>query len=559
MSNFLTNIRLNNLQQEIDNIVLTGPLTNPLLKNMDCGGFAVENAVFIEAVSIITPNLSTGGVIADSVTTDTITSKTSGGPVTFNSELEAGSIITDGVTTDTITSKTSGGPVTFNSELEAGTGDFSTSLRATSFTQYTGAFNQVSIASGGINCLTINTDNIASNSANPIQFQSEANFTSLSTGSLNVNFEQVNNVVYTPNIDSNPAYTPSNNGTVVFNANAEFSKNITIAEGGVITSVDPAQTFNISNVYSLHTNSITAQGTISTIAGNINATAGAVDAKEYVLNGGTNQLTLAASSIVDPTTNYPYATLAYLTPPSGPVITSKIYDSVFNPPPSVVASTLTAILANGSSAGNQKITDVEELDAGVIQGGIIQILPAGQSNIGNVFDTVYTPPSITGSLAFNDPSNISPIFSISPTVSNIPVMNFSYPTPVGTLSFLSDINLYLSSFNFKVLTVNVVTQYVFWIGEAGLLPSIGFPELPTVPISYFILNATAGSVYTNSGVLLSCILPSAASYSTTFSLYFGPLQPVTANCSIQIQGLNLAGQMIANFIGSTTVSTSIPE
>lgn len=250
MSNFLTNIRLNNLQQEIDNIVITGPLTNPLLKDMDCGGFGVDNAVFIQAASIITPSFTTTGIIADSVATDTITSKTSGGPVTFDSE------------------------------LKAETGDFSTNLRATTFTQYTGGFNQVSIAGGGINCLTINTDNIASNSANPIQFQSEANFTqgvtfsSITFDDLTVtDLATVGSLTTTKsNVQSNIAGSLYVAQDSLLGGDVKMSKDYNLYTSNIFASLDDTtETINVRNTLNVGNETVDE----STITGLI--TVGVVD------------------------------------------------------------------------------------------------------------------------------------------------------------------------------------------------------------------------------------------------------------------------------------------
>lgn len=120
MSNFLTNIRLNNLQQEIDNLVLSGPLQNPLGKVLDCGGYAIENAGSVQAASITTPSFTTtneiaaGYIVATGNIEGNTFTQTYGG--TTYASIDNGVVTAAGVDTDSIGSKTSGGQVTFNSE-----------------------------------------------------------------------------------------------------------------------------------------------------------------------------------------------------------------------------------------------------------------------------------------------------------------------------------------------------------------------------------------------------------------------------------------------------------
>lgn len=122
MSNFLTNIRLNNLQQEIDNLVLSGPLQNPLGKVLDCGGFAIENAGSVQAASITTPSFTTtneiaaGYIVATGNIEGNTFTQTYGG--TTYASIDNGVVTAAGVDTDGIASKTTGASVLVASELD---------------------------------------------------------------------------------------------------------------------------------------------------------------------------------------------------------------------------------------------------------------------------------------------------------------------------------------------------------------------------------------------------------------------------------------------------------
>ena len=236
----------------------------------------------------------------------------------------------------------------------------------------------------------------------------------------------------------------------------------------------------------------------------------------------------------------------------------NIYDSYYNPPPSGGAATLAEVLANGSSAGNQKITDVEELDAGVIQGGLIQVLPTGQTTVGNVLDTVYNPPSITGPIIF---TNGGGGYNFAPGVAmNVPIMNFTFPLSFGTQSYIRSISLYLTEFNFNISQVSGISNdYVFWIGIQNLSQSVGFSTLQNPPVAYFNLdNATNGDVDRNTQVILSFIQISAASYTNSFTLYFGPQQAIPSAVSIRLDNLSLTGELVGEFSANAAVTTSTP-
>ena len=113
------------------------------------------------------------------------------------------------------------------------TADFETGVRATSFTQYTGGFNQVSISGGGINCLTVNTDNLASNGTSPIQIQTGA------TCQQGVTAKNVNLPLNTttPN-------TPSN--FLIIKGNSDATIGPTVPCFGYIAGTNPDPTLPLS-------------------------------------------------------------------------------------------------------------------------------------------------------------------------------------------------------------------------------------------------------------------------------------------------------------------------
>lgn len=116
MSNYLITLKLNDLQSQVNTLAAVDGLTNPLVADtpLDANANNIENVGILTAAEVSTQS------------------------------------------------------------VESSTGDFSTSLRATSIIQYTGGFNQVSISGGGVSCLTVNTNNIAAGSSQPIQIQSSA-------------------------------------------------------------------------------------------------------------------------------------------------------------------------------------------------------------------------------------------------------------------------------------------------------------------------------------------------------------------------------------------------
>ena len=491
MSNFLTNIRLNNLQQEIDNIVLAGPLTNPLLKDMDCGGFGVENAGLIQATSITTPSFTTtnevsaGYIVASGNIAGNTFSQTFNGTTYAsieNGDISAGAVtatnlyvgnpfaspsVVKGTVYDSVYNQppaptleevltvgsVAGGnqsitvpslfvgqigmdPCTI--QMQPGTHFLSytqnefaistglvydtayntlptaytdldvTNLRASSFTQYTGGFDQVTISGGGINCLTINTDNIASNDATPIQVQSAIQFQ-----------EEVA-------------------------ANDLSVTNITIPSGGTISCSTAGDLFQISDVQVLKTDNVSftnqqAGGLYLALSANV------IDTKSMLTvctNGGANR--------------------------------GNIYDSYYNPPPSVAANSLSAILANNNSAGGNDITDGGDFNSASVSsdqigsrsGGDILLLDTLQTRTGttpnytygNVFDSLINPSFVEGVISRSFQTGFLNL-TLNASVPSYSLAYFNPTSATPPLKNCQRIDFYLSELSFSLNEPDLFTSF----------------------------------------------------------------------------------------------------
>ena len=506
MSNYLTQLKINNLQAELDAAILAQGFVTPMVVDIDGNGKAIQNLGIISAAQGTLENVNAGSI--------TTTGVVNAASLVLSTDLTVPGLKSQSVFAPTGTElnldNTTAGESIFIGYASSGTKVYTGelhppavlagSISCTQLEQTTNGGDPVGTFQAGIregvvtaDGLIVNTigahDNPSITFTAPIVLAAEQVFSG-----LDVNFLSVGNALY------------MGSGTSISCATA--------GDRYAITDVQ------LQNVDYVALNNQQAGGLYLALSANV------IDNKSMLTvctNGGANR--------------------------------GNIFDSYYNPPPSVAASTLTAVLANGSSAGNQKITDVEELDAGVIQGGIIQVLPTGETAIGNVFDTVYNPPSISGPISFT--SNEPKLYNFTPTFLNLPVMNFSFPPTASPLSFVSDINLYLNNLQARIGTVTGdALQFVLWVGASGLPSTIGFQTLPVPAVAYSYINATTGLTVDYTSFLISSILPSAASYPATFSLYIGPLQEVTS--SIQIIQFLLAGQMVANFVGATVVTTSDP-
>jgi len=506
MSNYLTQLKINNLQAELDAAILAQGFVTPMVVDIDGNGKAIQNLGIISAAQGTLENVNAGSITA--------TGAVSAASLVLSTPLTVPGLVTQSIIAPALAElnieNTTAGDRIFIGYTTSGT------------KVYTGELHPDVVLTDSISCTLIEQTTNGGDPAGTFQ-------AGIREGVVTADGIIANTI----GAHDNPSIT--------------FTAPIVLAAGQVFTGLD-VNFLSIGNA--LYMGSATSMS-CATTGDRFTITDVVIENVDYIAlaNQQAGGSTLSISSNVVETK--PMLTVV----DNAGINRGSIYDSYYNPPPSVAASTLTAILANGSSAGDQKITDVLELDASVIQGGIIQVLPSGGTDIGNVFDTVYNPPSISGPISYNS-SGIKN-YSFTPTLLNLPVMNFSFPPTASPLSFVSDINLYLNNLQARIGTVTgSALQFVLWIGASGLAPTMSFQNLPVPPIAYSLISATTGLSVDYSSFLFSTILPSAFSYGVTFSLYIGPVQDVTS--TIQILELLLQGQMIANFVGATVVTTSEP-
>ena len=509
MSNYLTQLKINNLQAELDAAMLAQGFVTPMVVNVDGNGKAIQNLGIISAAQGTLANVNAGSI--------TTTGAVSAASLSLSTDLTVPGLKTQSVFAPTGTElnldNTTAGERIFVGYASSGT------------KVYTGELHPQGVLAGSISCTQLEQ---TTNGGDPAgTFQAGIREGVVTADGLIIN---------TIGAHDNPSIT--------------FTSPIVLAAGQVFTGLD-VNFLSIGNA--LYMGSGTSMS-CATAGDRFTITDVQIENTNYVAlnNQQAGGLTLSVSANVVDTKS-----MLTVVDNTG-THRGNIYDSYYNPPPGGGATTLTEVLANGSSAGNQKITNVEELDAGVIQGGIIQVLPTGQTSIGNVFDSLYNPPTIAGPIIF---TNGGGGYNFAPGVAmNVPIMNFSFPPPFATLSYIRSISLYLTEFNFNVSMVSGISNdYVFWIGIQNLSQSVGFSTLPSTPSAYFNLdNATNGDVDRNTQVILSFIQLYSDGYTTDFTLYFGPQQAIPSAVSIRLDNLTLTGELIGEFSANAAVTTSIP-
>lgn len=448
MSNFLTNIRLNNLQQEIDNLVLSGPLQNPLLTPLDCGGFGVDNAAFIEAASIITPSFTTNGT------------------------LTAESVVVSEVATI--------GTVDIN-------GDTAGILRVSQIQPV------LSSAAGTANTLEFTVTNVTFDG---ITVNGATSFTQdVVTPLLKVGQIETN----TPGDDMTLTGILTGGGTATITGMSEVAGTDIKGTTGSFTSIE-----NISN------------------DGPPQLSFGADVNNHDILNiqnlqmyiGTTSNIEISANP-VNPVTSKPSLGLTWKNG-SNPDVTSVVYDTVFNVPPSVTANSLAGILAINTSAGGNDITDGGDFTCTklitseiastnsatpVIVSSFLQsssyiealnmyiknpsVIPAA---IGTVFDSHYNPPTAVAPVNYTNSPGVSIDLAPATNIFNQKLVTFTLNQGVGNI-----FTLYIENFAFQTMAPTPPDQnYVLYLDRSDMPVGNYFPNRADKPLSYLnILDVTA--------------------------------------------------------------------
>lgn len=589
MSNFITNIRLNNLQQEIDNIVLTGPLTNPLLKDMDCGGFGVDNAVFIQAASIITPSFTTTGIIADSVATDTMTSKTSGGPITFNSDAN----FTEGVSFSSVTFDN----LTVTDLATVGSLS-TTKLNVQSNIQGSLYVAQDSLLGGNVKMSKDNnlyTSNIFAapdditetiNVRNTLNVGNETVDESTITGLITVGVVDgagnTSGTLRVSHIQPTLSSAGGDAASLQFEVTSvKFDDEIIVQGYGTfggaintpIVNTDKIQTNTLGQNITLvgvlqgeATAIITGMSQIggADIYGDIgsftsikNKENNGPPSLDFGLNANNHsianasdiQLTLPASqditiqaNNINPSTGYP--SLGLVWQHSGTNTSSVVYDTVFNVPPSVTANTLQGVLTTGPSAGGLSMTNI----GSVYSNNYFVGANSGTTN-GVVFDTLVNPVYVEGSIS----NSVGQSFLNLTLNTNVPSYSLAYfNTPASPpLKNCQRIDFYLSELSFDLGDPDTFTSFYIYL-EAGA--NTNTPYNPQISPVYIQVNTSPTGGFSYPSSILSFINPdpTGAFPPTPYGLAIKlGLAPGQTNLSLGSMN-NFTLQGTINCVASTT-------
>ena len=183
MSNYLLKLQVNEVQAELNALdaytrqqVFAGGLHNPLGSPMLCQGNDIVGARNISGQSLTIEDGATLGYLTSGGIDATSFSQTYDG--TTYASIISGVVTATKVSTDTIESKTTGGIITVDSEINTGNFISSGIIQAAEFQQMGSGLPQVTITGGGVDCLTLSAYNIAGTDAGTVNMLNEVDMNS---------------------------------------------------------------------------------------------------------------------------------------------------------------------------------------------------------------------------------------------------------------------------------------------------------------------------------------------------------------------------------------------
>lgn len=183
MSNYLLKLQVNEVQAELNALdaytrqqVFAGGLHNPLGSPMLCQLNDIVGARNISGQSLNIADGATLGYLTSGGIDATSFSQTYDG--TTYASIISGVVTATKVSTDTIESKTAGGIITVDSEINTGNFISSGIIQAAEFQQMGSGVPQVTITGGGVNCITLDAYNIAGTDAGTVNMLTEVDMNS---------------------------------------------------------------------------------------------------------------------------------------------------------------------------------------------------------------------------------------------------------------------------------------------------------------------------------------------------------------------------------------------
>lgn len=575
MSNYLTNIRINNLQNELRVAELAQGFVTPMVVNIDGNGKAITNLGEIQASQGTLANVNatsittTGAVHAESLVLDTdltvpgLKSQSVFAPAGQELNLDnttAGERIFVGYA--------SSGTKVYTGELHPDA-VLVGSISCTQIDQTTNGGDPVGTFQAGIREGVVTADGLIINTIGAHDNPS-ITFTSpivLAAGQvfdgLDVNFLAIGNSLYTNTVDSNPAYLTSNTGTTSFVADVEFTRDVSftqpltvdflkIAANGSITCGTDNNIYDISDVGTLSAeNIVTTEGIQAT--GDVSADTLISNAVE--IKDGTKAFVINPSATPNPTTGYPYLDLVYTDGTT--TVNSKIYDELLNPPPSVVANTLAGILANSGDGGGYSITNTSSITTTKLIAPEIQfpssvvsltVQNSTSSGVGSVFDSLYNPPTMN---LFN-PSLVNFGSSIS----------FNASKDFGRIFAISLASAYTSNFTSVEVTFDSLTiEITAWLPDAFVTGSMTYYLSfdPTTTLNAYpmttIINSDGNINFTTTKAILLSQSYTATNYPSKvyFMVKCASAPPQTTVVNFQSSFTNCSVSLVSSTVGTATI------
>ena len=605
MSNFLTNIRLNNLQREIDSIVLGGPLQNPLQTPLNLGGNPIQNATTIACNQIFTseiaspvgagiridegvyfgdfgsvtaPNLYVGNAFANppeaiGTVYDTVYNLPPGStPPSIATVLTAGSVANAG---QSITVPNA----TFTSTTVSGTLNVGTVSTTGAITAGTVSTTGVITATGSISAgAGLTTNSISENTTGAgIAIGTIATFLNQPKFESGIEVSTGDIVLWSGNVAANffESYPPG--GLMEIKDNVQLDKDLTISGllSGTIIKGTTGSFTSIEN--------ISSEGPPSFSFG--------LDANnQSIANASDIQLTLPSSqditiqaNNINPSTGYP--SLGLVWQHSGTNTSSIVYDTVFNVPPSVAASTLTAVLAAGNSAPTQSMiidavtasststsiaeisgyismpsvenpadytTFVQATDSALqVQYGHLINIPAPGGPWGTIYDSHYNPPTVVAPVNYTNSPGVTIDLGPASNIFNQKLVTFTLNQGVGNI-----FTLYIENFAFQTMAPTPPDQnYVLYLDSSDMPVGNYFPNRTDKPLSYLnILDVTAAPK--NYAFTQSILQTDIGESAGTVSLWVGGTANSSIPYSFVMHFISLLGTLESTNSIGTTVTIS---
>jgi len=582
-------------------LVLSGPLQNPLGKTLDCGGQIVENAYSVSCGALIANSFAspTGsgiefyeGVYSSATLTatnlyvgnpfanppaaigtvyDTVYNLPPGStPPTISQVLTAGSVASGGQSI-TVPSATFD-DLTISDILTIGTvdpsGDTAGILRVSKI--------QAVLPTAGGDAATLNFD-ITNVSFDEITVQGSATFTQdvltplLKVGQITTN---------SPGDDMTLTGILSGGGTATITGMSEVAGTDIKGATGSFTSIE-----NISN---------NGPPQLSFGVDVNNHDISNIQNLEMFIDA-TNDIKIKAN-VVNPSTNYPSLGLTW-TDGANPAVTSIVYDTVFNVPPSVAANSLSAILANNNSAGGNDITDggdftctklitsditsdsasvkifgiteyieipsvehpveyitfIQATDSALqVQYGHLINVPTPGGPWGAIYDSHYNPPTAVCPINYTNSSGLDFNFSIPGNIFNQKLVTFTLGQGIGNI-----FTLYIENFAFETKApITDGLNYVLYLDSSDMPVGNYFPGRTDKPLSYLtILDVTEAAK--NFAFTQSILQTDIGESTGTVSLWVGAtINTGPPLASFNMDFISLLGTLEStNSIGTTVTYT----